>query len=305
MKFIGNAKAVKLLEKSIERGKLSQAYLFSGPEGVGKFTLAKLFASFLIFGKKNIDFDLLMVGKDKESENNNEFFDLIVIEPEVEEKKGIKKEKDIKIEKIREAQNDLIMFPYNKKKKVLIINNAHRMTVFAQNALLKSLEEPNETSVIILVTHDDSVIISTIKSRCQKINFFLADIEEMKKMLKDEKNKEIIEFSMGRPGLALKMKENKEEFDARKKDFEELSEFSSLGINERFSLAEKMSANPTETFGKLEFWMWIIRLESRKRGLSNGFFSFKTIEKIDNALKTMKNTNVNTRLAIENLFLEI
>ncbi len=305
MKFIGNVKAVRLLEKSIESSKLSQAYLFSGPESVGKFTLAKLFASFLIFGKNNIDLDMSMIGGDKEFENNNEFFDLIIVEPEVEEKRGIKKEKDIKIEKIREAQNDLIMFPYNKKKKVLIINNAHRMTISAQNALLKSLEEPNKTSVIILVTHNDPAIIPTIKSRCQKINFFLADIEEMEKMLEDEKNKEIIEFSMGRPGLALKMKENKEEFNARKKDFEELSEFSSLGINERFSLAEKMSANPTETFGKLEFWMWIIRLESRKRGLSNGFFSFKTIEKIDNALKTMKNTNVNTRLAIENLFLEI
>lgn len=305
MVFIGNAKAVKLLEKSIENGKISQAYLFSGPENVGKFTLAKLFASFLIFGKNNIDLSWPMIGKDKESENSNEFFDLIIVEPEIEEKKGIKKEKDIKIEKIREAQNDLIMFPYNKKKKVMIINNAHRMTVSAQNALLKSLEEPNKTSVIILVTHNDPAIISTIKSRCQKVNFFLADIEEMGKMLKDEKNKEIIEFSMGRPGLALKMKENKEEFNTRKKDFKELSEFSSLGINARFGLAEKMAANLTETFKKLEFWMWIIRLESRKKGLSDGFFNFKTIEKIDKALKTIENTNANARLAIENLFLEI
>lgn len=305
MNFIGNAKAVKLLEKSIENGKISQAYLFSGPESVGKFTLAKLFASFLIFGKNNIDLDVPIGGGNKEFEGSSKFFDLIVIEPEVEEKKGIKKEKDIKIEKIREAQRDLVMFPYNKKKKVLIINNAHRLTVSAQNALLKSLEEPNETSVIILITHNDSVIIPTIKSRCQKINFFLSGIEEMEEILRDEKNKEIIEFSMGRPGLALRMKENKEEFNAKKKDFKELSEFSSLGINERFGLAEKMAANPAEIFKKLEFWMWIIRLESRKKGLSDGFFSFKTIEKIDKALKTIKNTNANVRLAIENLFLEM
>ena len=305
MNFIGNAKAVKLLEKSIENGKISQAYLFSGPESVGKFTLAKLFASFLIFGKNNIDLDVPIGGENKEFEGSSKFFDLIVIEPEVEEKKGIKKEKDIKIEKIREAQRDLVTFPYNKKKKVLIINNAHRLTVSAQNALLKSLEEPNETSVIILITHNDSVIISTIKSRCQKINFFLSGIEEMEKILRDEKNKEIIEFSMGRPGLALRMKGNKEEFNARKKDFKELSEFSSLGINERFGLAEKMAANPAEIFKKLEFWMWIIRLESRKKGLNDGFFSFKTIEKIDKALKTIKNTNANARLAIENLFLEM
>lgn len=298
--FIGNIKAVNLLNKAIENNKISQAYLFSGPESVGKFALAKIFANSIISEKNIFKNDTMSPSKKEKSE-----LDLIIIEPEIEEKKGIKKEKDIKIEQIRNAQKDLILYPYSGKKKVLIINNAHRMTVSAQNALLKSLEEPNKTSVIILVTHNDQAIISTIKSRCQKINFILADAEELKKILKDEKNKEIVEFSMGRPGLALKMKENKEEFDARKKDFEEIKKFSSLGINERFSLAEKMAVNLAETIKKLDFWIWIIRLESRKKRQRKDFFNFKTIEKIEKALETIKRTNANAKLVIENLFLEI
>ena len=298
--FIGNQKAVQFLSKAIENNKLSQAYLFSGPESVGKFTLAKLFANSVISGRNIFRNNTsLLMAKEKDE------LDLIIIEPEIEEKKGIKKEKDIKIEKIKEARKDLILYPYNGKKKILIVNDAHKMTVSAQNALLKILEEPNETSIIILITHNDSEILPTIKSRCQKIKFFLADAEEMGKISGDSRNNNLIDFAMGRPGLALKMKENKEELNLKKKDFEELIKFSSAGINERLNLAEKMSANVAEAVKKFEFWTWIIRREIIKRGLSKGFFSYKTIEKIEKTLETIKNTNANARLAIENLFLEI
>lgn len=298
--FVGNAKTINLLDRAIENGRISQAYLFSGPESVGKFTLSKIFANAIISEKNIFKKDILSFGGGRKDE-----LDLMIIEPEIEEKKGIKKIKEIKTEKIREAQKELALFPYVGKKRVLIVNDAHRMTVSAQNALLKSLEEPNRTSVMILVTHDDPKIILTIKSRCQKINFFLADEAEMNKMFENDKNREIVELSMGRPGLAIKMKENTEEVDAKKKDFEELEKFPSWGINERLSLAEKMSADIAETAKKLEFWMWILRIKSKKKGLSDGFFSFKTIEKINKALEIIKNTNANARLVIENLFLEI
>ncbi|MFA5777031.1 MAG: AAA family ATPase [Parcubacteria group bacterium] len=301
MNFIGNAKAVKLSNKAIENRKISQAYLFSGPEGVGKFTLAKIFANSVISERNIFKNDVLSLAGKEEDE-----LDLATIEPEIEEKKGVKKEKDIKIEKIREAQKDLALYPYSGKKKVLIINNAHRMTVSAQNALLKSLEEPNETSIIILVTHNDSKIISTIKSRCQKINFSLADLKEIKKMFDgDIDSNDLVTFSMGRPGLALKMKENKEEFDARKKELEHIKRFPDIGVNERFKLAEKMSSDTMNAIKKFEFWMWIIRLEALRSNNAKGFFSFGTIERIEKSLEIIKSTNANARLVLENLFLEI
>ena len=272
-----------------EGNKISQAYLFSGPESVGKFILAKIFAKGVIKGNGlNFNSDEKMLA------------DMIILEPEVEEKKGIIKEKEIKVEHIRNIQKNLSLFPYDGKYKVLIINNAHKMSISAQNALLKILEEPNETSIIILATHNDSKIVSTIKSRCQRINFSLVDVEE----IKDISNSDVANFSMGRPGKALKMIENKEELDDAKKEYEYIIRFSDVGINERLKLAEKMSSDSMKLIKKLEFWMWIIRLEALENG-NKGFFGFKTIEKIEKSLETIKNTNANARLVIENLFLEI
>lgn len=288
--FIGNAKAIKLLNKAVENGKISHAYLFSGPESVGKFTLAEFFASAIVKGK-TLKSEIEKVGF-------KNLPDIIILEPEIEEKKGIVKEKDIKVENIREIQQDLLLFPYEGRYKVLIINNAHKMTVSGQNSLLKTLEEPNETSVIIIVTHDDSKIISTIKSRCQKINFSLVDSNEIKEI----SNEEILKFSMGRPGLSFEMIKDKEKLDNKRNSLEILNRFSELGVNERFKLAEKMSLNPSETIKKMEFWTWIVRsklLENRN------LKDFQIIEKIEKASETIKNTNANTKLVLENLFLEI
>ncbi|MFH0969050.1 MAG: AAA family ATPase [Patescibacteria group bacterium] len=292
--FIGNQKIVQFLSKVAGSNKIAQAYLFSGPERVGKFTLAKIFAKSLIQRKPS-----------KLENDNKNIPDLIIIEPEVEEKKGVIKEKDIKIEKIREIQKDLALFPYSGKFKVLIINNAHRMTVSAQNALLKILEEPNETSVIILITHEESKILPTIKSRCQKLSFSLASAEEIVNIVSDSKEaKKLAVFSMGRPGLALEIKENKDIFDLRNEHLNCLNRFHSMGINERFNLSEKLSSNISELINFLEFWVWIIRIEALKRG-ERKFFNFQTIEKIGKSLEIIKNTNANVRLVIENLFLEI
>jgi DNA polymerase III subunit delta' len=292
--FIGNQKIIQFLSKVAGSNKISQAYLFSGPESVGKFTLAKIFAKSLIQEKP---FEL--------EDDNKNIPDLIVIEPEIEEKKGIIKEKDIKIERIREVQEKLALFPYSGKFKVLIINNAHRMTISAQNALLKLLEEPNETSIIILITHEESKLLSTMKSRCQKINFSLATTEEIIVIISDAKEaRKLAVFSMGRPGLALKIRENREVFDLRNEYLDHLNRFPSMGINEMFNLSEKISSDTSELIKFFEFWMWLIRMEALKKGESN-IFNFETLEKIEKSLGVIKNTNANVRLVVENLFLEI
>ena len=142
MDFIGNKKAVTLLEKTIQSGKVSQAYLFSGPEAVGKFTLAKFFSRAII---SNQSFTSILRNIKVNAGKDNFLLDLIVLSPDVEEKNGIIREKDIPIEKIRNAQKELTLYPYQGKYKVLIINDAHKLTEQSQNALLKTLEEPNST----------------------------------------------------------------------------------------------------------------------------------------------------------------
>lgn len=296
--FIGHQKIINLLDRSVKKGKIAQAYLFSGPESVGKFTLAKMFAKRLIENKESWS-DL---------GNREGIIDLMIAEPEREEKRGVVREKDIPIEQMREAQKFLLTFPGRGKYKILIINDAHRMTGSAQNSLLKILEEPNSTSIIILVTHQPEKIFPTLKSRCRKINFSLVDEEAMKEGLKQMKIKagsEIFNFSLGRPGLVIKLAENKEILDSWREFAEILKKISSLGVNERLALAEKLSKNIPETVKKLEIWIWLLRNKTQS---DKGVFSsenFRKIALIEKSVLEITETNANSRLVLENLLINL
>jgi len=296
--FVGNEKAVNLIERILTRGTAGQAYLFSGPEGVGKFFLAEIFAKSLIQGDGVICFENLAT---------KAWVDLLVIRPEVEEKKGVIREKDISVEKIREACKELALFPYVGQKKVLIVDNAHRMNIAAQNAFLKILEEPNSTSVIILVTHDDSKIISTIKSRCQKLHFGLVGYEDMKK-LQDVKGIDFIEkyqsMAMGRPGLLrsfLDAEKIKHYIDAASA----WRDFSNWNINEKLSYAEKISKDIQKAVIIFNVWIWMFRKDifDNKAGHLNAVY--QKISQIEKSVLLLKNTNVNARLVLENLLISI
>ena len=123
--------------------------------------------------------------------------DIIIISPETGEKDGKIKKKDIKIEKIRELQQALSLSAYFGKYKVAIIDEAEKLTNASQNALLKTLEEPPQKTVIILITENVDKIIPTVKSRCVIKKFGLAKKKEIVDSLVAETNKkkynEIIE----------------------------------------------------------------------------------------------------------------
>jgi DNA polymerase-3 subunit delta' len=140
----GHKKQIEFLGKSIESGSLSHAYIFSGPSFVGKKTVAREFAKNLLeSGPGNFHPDFLEVTNDEA----------------------------IKIDQVRELIYKLSLRPYSAKYKVALIDNAETMTVEAQNALLKVLEEPKSYTIIILVTSNTGKLLRTISSRAQKINF--------------------------------------------------------------------------------------------------------------------------------------
>lgn len=299
--FIGHQKIINLLDRSLKKGKIAQAYLFSGPESVGKFTLATLFAECLI---KATDTTLLYsnvvqvreIGKDN-------LLDLIIIEPEKEEKKRVVKEKDIKIEQIREAQKFLLTYPVRGKYKVLIINNAQRMTEAAQNSLLKILEEPNSTSIIILVTHESAKILPTLRSRCQKINFSLVSDGEIKKGLRAlgiKTSGEVADLTLGKPGTAIILSQDGVKLDEWRKSVMDLGKLPGLSVNQRLELAGELSKNIVEAVKKLELWIWTLRF----RGISGASRDdFRRIELIEESISIITQTNANSRLVLENLLM--
>ena len=168
--IIGNEKNKEFLNKIIDSNSTVHSYMFEGIEGIGKSIFAKEFAKML-----------LCIGNDKKNcarcksclefvNSNNP--DYVQIDSDG---------KIIKIEQIRQMQEKILEKPIVSSKKVYVINDADLMTKEAQNCLLKTLEEPPEFVIIILVLANESKILNTVKSRCMRIFFSKLKDEELKK----------------------------------------------------------------------------------------------------------------------------
>ena len=285
MKIIGHQKIISLLDKSIAKNAVAQAYLFSGPEHVGKFTVALNFAYKIIGSQEKINPDL------------------VVLKPEIEEKRGILKKHEIKIEQVRDLQRKLNLTA-NSKYKVAIIDEADLMNKTAQNALLKTLEETGEKVTIILVASNENRLLPTIKSRCQKIKFAtVSDREVARNIPGDVKNKEeIIFWSLGRPGLMLEFVRNPEKILFRKEVENEMKKIFSQNVSEKFALAEEISKDTVFLTEKLNLWLVILRkniLENK-----NSEQALKLIDYTEKSLMLLRDTNSNARLVLENLLLQ-
>lgn len=155
--IIGHARPKKLINSMLENDRLSHALLFSGPPGVGKFTLATELAKTLFCEKQPA------CGRCRTCQNveHRTHPDLRVVESET----------SIGIEELRSLQKEIYQAPYEQKRRVIIIDGAEKMTRDAANALLKTLEEPPIFNVFVLVTSNEREIPLTIKSRCVRIGF--------------------------------------------------------------------------------------------------------------------------------------
>lgn len=187
--IIGNDKLKKELIHSVKINKTSHSYLFIGTEGIGKKLIAEEFAKMLLAVK--------------DTENSPDFS---IIEPDGN---------SIKIEQIREFQKKVSEKPIISNKKVYIINDSDKMTVEAQNCLLKTLEEPPEFVTIILIGSNENSFLSTIKSRCMILHFEKISDEQIQKYLQDNHQTEInskimLEACQGSIGKALEIKDKQE-----------------------------------------------------------------------------------------------
>lgn len=187
--IIGHQKQKAELREILESGRLAPAYLFSGPEGIGKARLAIGFAEELI------------------EERIVNHPDLLIVEPPTPNS-------PIKIDQIRRVRECLSRRPYRARYQVAIIDEADKMNAESQNCLLKTLEEPAGSSVIILVSSRKGKLFPTIRSRCQDVIFRPMGLDELTSELvrrlsiSPERAHFLSCLSGGRYGWALNMKEN-------------------------------------------------------------------------------------------------
>ena len=180
--FIDQDNVKKILQNSIKNNKLSHAYLFAGPRGIGKTSMAKIFAkavNCMNFDNKD---DVCDECENCEECNNNP---VDIIEIDAASNNGV--------DQIRELKNKINIVPSVLKYKVYIIDEVHMLTNSAFNALLKTLEEPPSYVIFILATTEFYEVPETIVSRCQCFNFTRISIDSLVKRLsfiaKEEKIK--------------------------------------------------------------------------------------------------------------------
>ncbi|MDD5730136.1 MAG: DNA polymerase III subunit delta' [Candidatus Omnitrophica bacterium] len=213
----GQDKALRRIRNYMASGHLAGAYLFCGPEGVGKSLAAKTFAKAL--NCLNGEFDSCDSCASCSKIDKNQHPDVHIInsgEPvlgalEVKSDKTDSGSSEIKIEEVRGLQSEINLRPYEGRKKVFIIQDAHNLNADASNAFLKTLEEPPKDSVIILVSQKPSLIFKTIISRCQVVKFAylkrkeLQDILSRELKLDDNSVHFLAYFSEGSLGHALSL----------------------------------------------------------------------------------------------------
>jgi DNA polymerase-3 subunit delta' len=225
--FIGNERIKEHLHTALKSNRLPQAYIFYGPEGIGKASMALLLAKALNCSSFNGDI----------CDKCNSCYKIEKrIHPDVQifHPEG----KEISIEQMRYLSNQINLKPFEGKFKVYIIDPAEQMSIEAANALLKTLEEPPANSLIILIATHLSALLPTIRSRCQLLHFSTISGRELERILREKyqfKSKEALSLShlsAGSLGRALNINLG-ESYEKRKRELfflQSLSSGEELGI---------------------------------------------------------------------------
>ncbi|MDP1845590.1 MAG: hypothetical protein Q8L09_02470 [Candidatus Moranbacteria bacterium] len=307
-------KIKKILDRLADSEKSPRSFIFSGPEGTGKEEAAYYFISKIV-GK---DSDAEFIKKMREKIHP----DVVVIEPEVEEKKGRKREKEIGISQVKEARERLKYFPYEIKKKFCLIKYANRLNREASNSLLKVLEEPSADAYFILLSPNLDSMLSTIQSRCAALRFppmtekeFLVWAKKQN-ITKDETEK-IRLWSGGKIELAQNMLEDKNYLSEKENRRQKLRKIFTEEIYQRFEYAEEKSKDRNEMISILEDWEMLTgegmrKMMSESRNGDENKRNKQQVRRLSlllgnlrETINRIQETNANPRAACEKLVLDM
>ena len=245
--IVGNSKVKESLKLAIRNSKISHSYMFVGLEGIGKQLFAKEFAKEILCLNKN---NCIKDNQEKSCDSCIKFNTLNHPDFRYLEKEG----NSIKIEKIRELQKHIQEKPIISQKKVYIINDVETMTKEAQNCLLKTLEEPPEYAVIILICQNENMMLTTIKSRCMILQFEKIPKEDILRYVKSNEdiqiNEEILDVFDGSIGKILELKDKQESYLNIQKFIEQIDKNDILEI---LNYAKPLYETKEEIYNLLEF----------------------------------------------------
>lgn len=320
--LIGHKEEINYLKKIITSKHISHSYLFYGNEGIGKKRLAKAFVKTLFCEKEgatepcdNCTSCLMM-----ETGNNPDYFEIIP--------KGA----SIGVGDIRQQLVERMdIKPYRSKYKIFIIPDADKMTVQAQNALLKTIEEPPAYGIVMLITTKPAKILSTIHSRCTNIRVLPLATDIIEQYILNEYKVEswkaslYANFADGSIGQVQKMFSDDIFWETRQKSIDYMIKLESANLMELYDIVAEIDKERDIFPQILDFWMiWYRDILMYKKLEDEKYIFYKDFKNVllDRAKKLPYNSinnhfyeiinaknqlenNVNFTLIIENLLLKL
>jgi DNA polymerase-3 subunit delta' len=210
-KLFGHDEAERALLAEYTSGKLAHGWLFSGPKGIGKATLAYRFARMLLAGRDDMEMD----GDDPIFRRTlaGSHTDFLVVEPQLDPKKD-EIAREISVEQAREIAQFLSLTPGESKWRVVIVDSVDQLNNNGANAILKIFEEPPPQALLILISHNPGRLLPTIRSRCRSLKLqplsardFARTMLHIAPDLSDDILSGLKEISGGSPGVAQHLHE--------------------------------------------------------------------------------------------------
>jgi len=325
--IVGHEHAINTLRRALLAQRVRHAYLFTGPEHIGKALLAQRFAQTL----------LCTGGGDAHNAPQNPCNTCLSCRkvmhgnhPDVHYINRPQDKQFILIEQVRALQADAARKTLEGRRNIFIIQGMHEMNVQAANCLLKTLEEPEPDVVLLLTVPDPGVLLPTILSRVQQVPMQLLTSKQVKSALEDRWDVEpdeanlIAALSAGRMGWAVQAVEDEDMLAERQTQLETLAKLSTAGKVQRFDVAQRLSADSDKLHGILELWLlwWrdmvlaanncldlivnvdmqgIIQNQAAKVGAAE---SQRMVRAILGTMEAL-DQNVNARVALEVLMLDL
>lgn len=274
-KTFGHNSIKEILEKQLSSGFFPHAYFFAGPAGVGKKMLALEFAQSLL-GTTNLQ--------------NHPDFQMLDIKGEVT------------MNLVLDFIGKLGYKPFLGSKKIAIINNAQNLNTQSSNALLKTLEEPSATTIIILIANSVR-LLPTIVSRCQTFNFNVFSGELMAAFAKEKKiliTQEMLDLSFGSPSRLEHLAEDADFFTEQKKIIQQYRQLLKMSTGEKLAAINNFSElDQQQLDGSL--LMWLFWQNSQLKNQPKNYVKVRAIAGAREGLAM----NKNKKLVLQSLFLTI
>ncbi|MGC9348465.1 MAG: DNA polymerase III subunit delta' [Anaerolineae bacterium] len=319
--IVGHRWAVQQLQHAVEHGEVPQALLITGPDSVGKRTLAlTLVAAMLCRSDENRPCGECLACRKLDSGNHPDFM-------------HVKLEDDsahLRIDQIRQMERFLALTPKESERKIALASDFERATTSAANALLKTLEEPPRYANLILLATDADLLLPTIVSRSQQINLRPLSSQEVAGALtsqwqvEEQEAQRLARMSGGRIGWAVRAATHPEFYQKMMTASETLVSALGQDLPSRFETAETLAHASAELQEILEYWMtfWrdilLIQMDNAEAVVHQELFqtlshiaksvSAQVTVEVLNALEQSLEglmSNANTQLLTENLLLNL